>query len=184
MELITPYLKKGFSRGVPSLFVDLKSLYSNTDKQKAIEKIVTSYKNELGSNLTESDESPTTYLWTLYYLSQHHSHLGNQQLALEIIDSALSHTPTLPELYTLRGRIFKRAGDPISAASSLDDARRLDGQDRFLNTKCAKYYLRAGLIEEASDIFGLFTKVRIATYSKLRYLPVDFDVERCSKPWS
>ena len=81
-------------------------------------------------------------------------------MALSILDSALSHTPTLPELYTLRARVLKRAGDLISAASSMEDARRLDGQDRFLNTKCAKYHLRAGLLEEASDILGLFTKVR------------------------
>ena len=161
IELATSYLKNGFSRGVPSLFVDLKTLYSDIDKRKAIEEIVTSYKDSQESNSTDSDESPTAYLWTLYYLSQHHSYLGNQQLALSIIDSALSHTPTLPELYTLRGRILKRAGDPLGAASSLEDARRLDGQDRFLNTKCAKYHLRAGFIEDASDVLGLFTKVRL-----------------------
>jgi len=34
----------------------------------------------------------------------------------------------------------------------------LDLQDRFLNTKCAKYRLRAGLSDEAQEIFGLFTK--------------------------
>ncbi|KAJ7446637.1 NMDA receptor-regulated protein 1a [Mycena latifolia] len=34
----------------------------------------------------------------------------------------------------------------------------LDGQDRFLNTKSAKYRLRAGMVEEASALLGLFTK--------------------------
>jgi len=50
-------------------------------------------------------------------------------------------------------------GDIIGAAQCLDEARLLDGQDRFLNTKCAKYRLRAGLVEEANEILGFFTKV-------------------------
>ena len=41
----------------------------------------------------------------------------------------------------------------------MDEARVLDLQDRFLNTKCAKYRLRAGLEEEAQEVLGLFTKV-------------------------
>ncbi|EEB99330.1 hypothetical protein MPER_01010, partial [Moniliophthora perniciosa FA553] len=40
----------------------------------------------------------------------------------------------------------------------MHEARALDGQDRFLNTKAGKYLLRAGLNEEAERVFGLFTK--------------------------
>lgn len=43
----------------------------------------------------------------------------------------------------------------------------LDLQDRFLNTKCAKYRLRAGLEEEAQEVFGLFTKVFTARNAPL-----------------
>lgn len=55
--------------------------------------------------------------------------------------------------------MLKRAGDPLGAAAAMNEARLLDGQDRFLNTKCAKYHLRAGMIDEAIQFFGMFTKV-------------------------
>lgn len=51
-------------------------------------------------------------------------------------------------------------GDPWGAVGAFEEARRLDGQDRFLNAKCGKYWLRAGGVDEASEVFGLFTKVR------------------------
>ena len=58
-----------------------------------------------------------------------------------------------------KARVLKRSGDLLGAARCLNDARLLDGQDRFLNTKCGKYLLRAGMIEEANVIFAMFTKV-------------------------
>jgi hypothetical protein len=108
---------------------------------------------------TSPDEPPTTYLWTLYFLAQHYSFLSQPSRALSILSSALTHTPTLPELYTCKGRLLKRAGDYIGAARCVDEARLLDGQDRFLNTKCAKYRYRAGMVEGAVEVLGLFTKV-------------------------
>jgi len=71
----------------------------------------------------------------------------------------MKHTPTLPDLHSLKARILKRCGDFLGAARRANDARLLDGQDRFLNTKCGKYLLRADMVDEASSIFGLFTKV-------------------------
>lgn len=57
-----------------------------------------------------------------------------------------------------RARNLKRAGDYVGAVSAMDTAHELDGQDRFLNTKCATYHLRAGEVEEAQRLFGMFTK--------------------------
>lgn len=85
--------------------------------------------------------------------------------ALSLIDIALAHTPTLPELHTCKARIYKRVGDLYGAVHSVEEARLLDGQDRFLNTKSAKYLLRAGLIAEAEKVLGLFTKVGISRFS-------------------
>jgi N-alpha-acetyltransferase 15/16, NatA auxiliary subunit len=95
----------------------------------------------------------------LYFLAQHHSHIGQHARALELLDEALLHTPTLPDLLMFKGRVLKRMGDPYGAARCMDEARVLDLQDRFLNTKCGKYRLRAGMTEEAQEILGLFTKV-------------------------
>lgn len=56
--------------------------------------------------------------------------------------------------------MLKRAGDLEGAARALEQARLLDKSDRFLNGKSGKYWLRAGQIEKAGQVFGLFTKVR------------------------
>jgi Flp pilus assembly protein TadD len=159
VEQAKVYVYAGLRRGIPSLFVDLKSLYADTAKRDAIEALVEAFSDTQSKDPTPAGESPTTYIWTLYFLAQHHSFLGRQQKALALVSTALEHTPTLPDLHTLRARILKRAGDPFGAARSLEDARLLDGQDRFLNTKCGKYRLRAGLVDEASEVFGMFTKV-------------------------
>ena len=142
----------------------MKDLYGNQEKQRVVEELVEGYNESYAPEGNESSSSspsepPTTYLWSLYFLSQHYLHLGKHSRALSLLDLAISHTPTLPELYTCRARVLKRSGDIYGAAQSLNDARLLDLQDRFLNTKCAKYRLRAGLSDEAQEIFGLFTKV-------------------------
>ena len=156
-ELATPYIKAALEKGVPSLFADVKALYRDSAKRQAIQDIVEGLREQLTAT---TGPEPTTYLWTLYFLAQHYSYLSNHDHALELLALAVAHTPTLPELYTFKGRVLKRCGDPFGAALALDEARVLDLQDRFLNTKCAKYRLRAGLIDEANDILGLFTKVR------------------------
>jgi N-alpha-acetyltransferase 15/16, NatA auxiliary subunit len=154
-QLVETYLVRGLERGIPSIFADLKSLYKDESKKDVIEKVAESAKERF----SQEGADPTSYLWTLCFLAQHHSFLGRHQQALTIIDQAIEHTPTLPELLLARGRILKRAGDYYGAATALNAARLLDGQDRFINTKCGKYLLRAGMVEEASSIFGLFTKV-------------------------
>lgn len=58
-----------------------------------------------------------------------------------------------------RALVLKRAGDPQGAAHSMEEARLLDGQDRFLNGKAAKYWLRAGNVSKAEELLVMFTKV-------------------------
>jgi hypothetical protein len=65
----------------------------------------------------------------------------------------------VPEVLFARGHVLKRAGDLEGAARALEQARLLDKSDRFLNGKAGKYWLRAGQIEKAGQVFGLFTKV-------------------------
>ena len=43
----------------------------------------------------------------------------------------------------------------------MEEARVLDGQDRFLNWKAAKYFMRAGDVKRAIQLLGLFTKVGV-----------------------
>ena len=162
MELVKPYLVRGLEKGLPSLFTDLKALYVDKEKQVVIENVVDALREEYAptTDITNKELEPTTYLWTLYFLAQHYSYLSRHSKALDLLSVAIEHTPTLPELHMLRGKVLKRAGDHFGAAKSVNEARLLDGQDRFLNTKCGKYLLRACMMDEASSILGLFTKVR------------------------
>lgn len=159
-DLIKPYLTNALTKGIPSLFADLKPLYGDPAKRQIIEDTVEEFRTTLATSPPSTGDSiePTTCLWALYLLAQHHSYLGRHKQALEILDVAITHTPTLPELYMTRARVLKRAGDPHGAARAMNDARLLDGQDRFINTKTGKYLLRAGMVNEADAIFSKFTR--------------------------
>lgn len=164
-RLIKPYILTALQKGIPSLFSDLKSLYSSTNPEK--QTIIQTYLESLLSTTNTNDDDgvsdPSTYIWTLYYLSQHHSYISQHTTALKYLDQAITHTPTLPDLHMFKARILKRSGDIIGAARSVNEARLLDGQDRFLNTKTGKYLLRAGCVDDALSVLGMFTKVRLSS---------------------
>ncbi|CCO31073.1 hypothetical protein BN14_05107 [Rhizoctonia solani AG-1 IB] len=168
--LAEAYIWIGLQRGVPSLFVDIKSLYKNDEKRAIVEELVEAFLPKLkpehelketkpATNGETTPEPPTTYLWALYFLGQHYSYCGNQEKALSLLDTAIGHTPTLPELYTARGRALKRAGDFVGASLAVEAGRLLDGQDRWLNGKSAKYAMRTGRVEDAQNLLGLFTRI-------------------------
>lgn len=163
-----PYIERAIRKGIPSLFSDLKKLYTDPFKLQSIQEIV----EDIRSSITSIDQAqpstssdPTEYLWTLYFLAQHYSSLGQYEESLEILHIGMEHTPTLPELYMTKAQVLKRAGDPYGAVRAMDDARRLDGQDRYVNTKSGKYRMRAGMISEADEVLGLFTKVDLHTHN-------------------
>ena len=54
---------------------------------------------------------------------------------------------------------LQHAGDLPEASRWMDEARTLDLADRYLNSKCAKYMLRAGILERAEETCALFTRV-------------------------
>ncbi|KIJ63152.1 hypothetical protein HYDPIDRAFT_93055 [Hydnomerulius pinastri MD-312] len=163
-ERVKPYLEHALRKGIPSLFSDIKGLYAKSEfKRQAIEEIVENIRSSEEATSPQPSSEPTYYLWTLYFLAQHYSYLQQYEKALGILDTALKHTPTLPELHMTKARVFKRAGDPYRAVQSMDEARKLDGQDRFVNTKSGKYRLRAGMLNEAEEVFGMFTRKGAAT---------------------
>lgn len=55
-------------------------------------------------------QHPSTRVWVLLYLAQHHVQMGNVSIALAAIDEAIAHTPTVIELHVCRAQILKRAG--------------------------------------------------------------------------
>jgi hypothetical protein len=57
----------------------------------------------------------------------------------------------------------QHAGDMVEAYRCTEEAQSLDMADRYLNSKCAKYMLRAGLVKEAEDMCAKFTRVRVSS---------------------
>lgn len=55
---------------------------------------------------------------------------------------------------------LQHAGNIKEAAQWMDEAQALDTADRFINSKCAKYMLKAGMIKEAEEMCSKFTRVR------------------------
>lgn len=46
----------------------------------------------------------------------------------------------------------------------MDEAQALDTADRFINSKCAKYMLKAGMVKEAEEMCSKFTRVSEAVW--------------------
>jgi len=55
--------------------------------------------------------------------------------------------------------MLQHAGDINEAVRWLDEAQSLDMADRYINSKCAKYMLRAGRIADAELMCSKFTRV-------------------------
>lgn len=172
--LVDRYLRRGLHKGVPPLFVNLRSLYRDVEKVDIIETLVLQYKEALKAHGHFSDqekdnprEPASALLWTYYYLAQHYDHLGYTEKALNEIDAAIEHTPTLIELFVTKGRIYKHAGNVQEAYKWLDEAQDLDTADRYINSKCAKYMLRANLIKEAEETCEKFTREGVLAMENL-----------------
>ncbi|KAF4104940.1 N-alpha-acetyltransferase 15, NatA auxiliary subunit a [Onychostoma macrolepis] len=163
-ECLDRYLRLNFSKGCPPVFTTLKSLYHQKDKVAIIEELVVGFDKSLrtckmfNQNDDGKIEPPTTLLWVQYFLAQHFNHIGKQTLALEYINTAIESTPTLIELFLIKAKIYKHAGNIREAARWMDEAQALDTADRFINSKCAKYLLKAGLIKEAEEMCSKFTR--------------------------
>ncbi|XP_059129272.1 N-alpha-acetyltransferase 16, NatA auxiliary subunit isoform X2 [Peromyscus eremicus] len=163
-ELMDKFLRPNFSKGCPPLFTTLKSLYCNREKVSIIQELVTNYEASLKMNGFFSPyengekEPPTTLLWVQYFLAQHFDKLGQYLLALEYINAVIASTPTLIELFYIKAKIYKHIGNLKEAAKWMDEAQSLDTADRFINSKCAKYMLRANLIKEAEEMCSKFTR--------------------------
>ncbi|KAF9116161.1 N-alpha-acetyltransferase 16, NatA auxiliary subunit [Mortierella sp. AM989] len=167
VKIADEYLRSMLRKGVPSLFVNIKTLYTDTKKEQAIEKLVLGYlaaldKSKGFDHSGSTVEPPTALLWTLYFLAQHFDFQRNTDQALGYINRAIEHTPTLVELYMAKGRILKHAGDLIGAMGALNEARELDLQDRFINSKCTKYMLRADKMAMAEETVVLFARADLA----------------------
>ncbi|CAN6442127.1 unnamed protein product [Victoria cruziana] len=156
------YIRPLLTKGVPSLFSDLRPLYNFPEKVNILEKLFLELEASVGTTGrfpgSAQKEPPSTFMWTLFLLAQHYDRQGQYDIALAKIDQAIAHTPTVIDLYSVKGRILKHAGDLAAAAALADEARSMDLADRFINSECVKRMLQADQVGLAEKTAVLFTK--------------------------
>lgn len=156
------YVRPLLTKGVPSLFSDLSPLYDHCGKADILEQLFVELESSIRSSGCfpgrEKREPPSTLLWTLFLLAQHYERRGQHDAALIKIDEAIKHTPTVIDLYSIKGRILKNAGDLVAAAALADESRSMDLADRYLNSECVLRMLEADQIGLADKTAVLFTK--------------------------
>ncbi|KAF2607383.1 hypothetical protein F2Q68_00045293 [Brassica cretica] len=85
-EAVAKYIKPLLTKGVPSLFSDLSSLYDHPRKPDILEQVVVEMEHSIRTtgSYPGSDvkEPPSTLLWTLFFLAQHYDKRGQYDVAL------------------------------------------------------------------------------------------------------
>ncbi|KAL3511819.1 hypothetical protein ACH5RR_024536 [Cinchona calisaya] len=161
-KAVENYIRPLLTKGVPSLFSDLSPLYDHPGKADILERLFLELEDSLKKNggFPESldKDPPSTLMWTLFYLAQHYDRCGQHDLALTKIDEAIVHTPTVIDLYSVKSRILKHAGDLVAAAALADEARCMDLADRYINSECVRRMLQADQVALAEKTAVLFTK--------------------------
>ncbi|GKB39589.1 putative transferase, partial [Tanacetum coccineum] len=159
LDAADDYVRHRLTKGVPSLFSDLSPLYDHAGKADILEKLVLGLEDSLkktgGFPERSEKEPPSTLMWTLFYLAQHYDRRAQYDMALAKIEEAMQHTPTVIDLYSVKSKILKHAGDFVAAAALADEARSMDLADRYVNSQCVKRMLQA-------DQAGTFTHVPLA----------------------
>ena len=171
------YLRRAFTKGVPSTFANVKQLYADEDKRRTIQDLVEGYLKEEPhvngdgeangtiNGTSESGSSDRAATWSLsvnYFLAQHYNYYLSRDLgkAQQHIEKAISlNTSKSDYTYQMtQARILKNQGDVAAASKAMNAAREMDLRDRYINTKCAKYQLRNDEHQTAIDTMGLFTR--------------------------
>lgn len=200
--LADQYLRRGLRKGVPPLFVNLRALYEVPAKVAVIERLIVDYYENLSTNgfftaadyeaakasggaekVREAKEPASALLWTMYYMAQHYDQLRDSERALDFIEKAAKHTPTLIEVFVTKGRIYKHAGDLSVAAEWLDEAQLLDTADRYINSKCAKYMLRANMVQQAEEVCARFTREGVSAMENLNEMQCMWFQTECALAW-
>lgn len=107
---------------------------------------------------TQEEQDPTVYLWLLYFTSQHFYYIKDYSKALEYVNKAIEHTPTVIDLYVHKAKIYRRMGDNKYASKLYEEARKLDLADRNLNAVSSRYLIRIDALEQAEEVMALFSK--------------------------
>jgi peptide alpha-N-acetyltransferase len=180
---VNAYIRASLIRGVPSLGDDLSSFFiipatSSNKNEYAIAKDAVDVKSHVAyksiaalvdtviaslesTSMFPGDDDvqpPSTLLWTWYLRSVLYEKAGDYSNAIAVVDKGLDQTPTGVDLYELKARLLKSAGDINAAVKCVDTGRELDKQDRYINNQTTKYLLQANKEVEALETIALFAR--------------------------
>jgi N-alpha-acetyltransferase 15/16, NatA auxiliary subunit len=147
-ERITHFI----SRGIPSLFSDLKPLLRDVEKAHLLWTAFEELLQECGSSEGHA-------VWLHLYLAQHAAELGCISDAIEhIVAAELCEEigSAALDVFSAKADVLAVAGDAEGAAAAAEVARLLDPKDRYVNSTAAKYWFRAGHLKRARDTALLF----------------------------
>lgn len=169
-ERLIQYLRPQLIKGVPSVINDLKIFYKEDPAKAAI---LGSVLDQMSASMEacmclheddEEEQDPTVQLWLYLFQSQHYMRYarhGGPELytkAMEYVDKAIEHTPTVLELYIHKAKLFQQMGNPKEAAKLTEEARVLDLADRYLNAHSSKYLFKANRVRQANETMALFSR--------------------------
>ncbi|KAJ1773229.1 hypothetical protein IW140_000357 [Coemansia sp. RSA 1813] len=154
--------KFSLRKGIPSLFTSMKTLYTDKVKGETLGKLFEGYSSQLCATkrLDDStdDESLSVSTWCMFYLAQHADYYGNYERALQLMEAAINASPDTVDLYMVKAKILKHAGDIRGARDVMDFGRQKDLNDRFINTRTVKYMLRNNEVDDAEKTIVLFVR--------------------------
>ena len=162
-QYLEKYMRPLIIKGVPSLMMDLRELYDIPEKVQAMGAYLETALQQMEEDMTlkagdEEEQDPTVQLWLYYFISQHNLFQNKLTEALLFVNKAIDHTPTLLELYTLKGTIYQKSGDRERSAALYEEARNLDKADRAINAISAMQTLKIGNVEQGTQIMDIFVK--------------------------
>ncbi|KAK2755950.1 hypothetical protein FQN54_005746 [Arachnomyces sp. PD_36] len=163
---VDTYLQRMLKKQIPSTFANIKALYANTSKRDVVQELVEGYASngleaqENGSTDKESNGNKSAIESVYYFLSQHYNyHLSrNLPKAMEYIDKALELSPNSLDYYMTKARIWKHYGHLPKAIEAMEKARTIEENDRYINSKTAKYQLRNDQSDDALKNMSKFTR--------------------------
>lgn len=140
---ICAFLDSKLERNVPATFMFVKFLYKTNPE--VMDAVVSRRKWDL-DKLSER-----------LFLSKHWSYRDHHRKALELLQ-VIPDADTDPDIALVKAKVFSRAGDHATASDILAKASKTEIGDRSVNTKAAKYTLRAGKISEGIELASSFPK--------------------------
>ncbi|KAI9815875.1 MAG: hypothetical protein M1832_005185 [Thelocarpon impressellum] len=166
-EAADKYLQRMLNKGVPSTFANIKALYPDVSKRNMILELVKGYTAGRGvpqangsAEKPAEDDTSKMHLAALYFLAQHYNYYLSRDLkeAMANIEKAIELSPTSVDYHMTKARTLKHYGHARRASETMEHARTLDERDRYINTKAAKYQLRAGENDAALKTMSKFTR--------------------------